>query len=310
MLSGASLRAGEKAVLGEARRVRAGGGRARRRRDREAAGDAVEGLSSASPRRRSRSSRRRRGRDAARSGCGAASTRSWTARPAAAPVPSRAGAHRGATVPMLICSTFDEQSPSWIGRVARERHAGAGRGEGEASAPGFGPGFGDKAKDGRRGLREGVPRQEAGRDLVAGQQQPPERRRARGRQVEAAGSGLRRLVRLAAAAVRRRACAPSTASDICFWFHNTDLMLTPHRRRRAAAAGSRAKMAGPLLQFMKTGDPNGKGLAAVAELHDRQGRDHGPRRRVRGEERPGPRGAEGAAGGVGARIPVYYRKKR
>ena len=48
-------------------------------------------------------------------------------------------------------------------------------------------------------------------------------------------------------------------SDICFWFYNTDLMLT-HTGGGARPRKLSEKMAGTLLQFMKTGDPNGGGL--------------------------------------------------
>jgi para-nitrobenzyl esterase len=47
--------------------------------------------------------------------------------------------------------------------------------------------------------------------------------------------------------------------DICFWFHNTDLMLT-HTGGGARPRRLAQKMAGSLVQFMKTGDPNGRGL--------------------------------------------------
>jgi len=47
--------------------------------------------------------------------------------------------------------------------------------------------------------------------------------------------------------------------DICFWFHNTDLMLT-HTGGGARPRQLGTKMAGALVQFMKTGDPNGGGL--------------------------------------------------
>jgi para-nitrobenzyl esterase len=47
--------------------------------------------------------------------------------------------------------------------------------------------------------------------------------------------------------------------DICFWFHNTDLMLS-HTGGGAKPRALSDKMAGSLLQFMKTGDPNGGGL--------------------------------------------------
>jgi para-nitrobenzyl esterase len=47
--------------------------------------------------------------------------------------------------------------------------------------------------------------------------------------------------------------------DICFWFANTDLMLTHTGGGKRPRALSE-KMAGALLQFMKTGNPNGGGL--------------------------------------------------
>jgi para-nitrobenzyl esterase len=47
--------------------------------------------------------------------------------------------------------------------------------------------------------------------------------------------------------------------DISFWFYNTDLMLT-HTGGGSRPRAVSAKMAGALLQFMKTGNPNGPGL--------------------------------------------------
>ena len=47
--------------------------------------------------------------------------------------------------------------------------------------------------------------------------------------------------------------------DICFWFSNTDLMLT-HTGGGARPRKLATKMAGSLLRFMRTGDPNGGGL--------------------------------------------------
>jgi para-nitrobenzyl esterase len=47
--------------------------------------------------------------------------------------------------------------------------------------------------------------------------------------------------------------------DICFWYYNTDLMLT-HTGGGARPRKLSSKMAGYLLQFMKTGNPNVKGL--------------------------------------------------
>lgn len=47
--------------------------------------------------------------------------------------------------------------------------------------------------------------------------------------------------------------------DICFWFANTDLMLT-HTGGGKRPRTLSDQMSGALLQFMKTGDPNGGGL--------------------------------------------------
>ena len=47
--------------------------------------------------------------------------------------------------------------------------------------------------------------------------------------------------------------------DICFWFYNTDLMLT-HTGGGARPRSLSDKMARSLVQFMKTGSPNGGGL--------------------------------------------------
>jgi len=47
--------------------------------------------------------------------------------------------------------------------------------------------------------------------------------------------------------------------DICFWFYNTDVMLT-HTGGGARPRALSEKMSDALLQFMRTGDPNGGGL--------------------------------------------------
>jgi para-nitrobenzyl esterase len=44
--------------------------------------------------------------------------------------------------------------------------------------------------------------------------------------------------------------------DNCFWFYNTDVMLT-HTGGGAKPGALSAKMAGALLQFMKTGEMKG-----------------------------------------------------
>ena len=48
-------------------------------------------------------------------------------------------------------------------------------------------------------------------------------------------------------------------SDICFWFYNTDLMLT-HTGGGARPRKLSAKMADSFLKFVRTGNPNGGGL--------------------------------------------------
>jgi para-nitrobenzyl esterase len=58
--------------------------------------------------------------------------------------------------------------------------------------------------------------------------------------------------------------------DISFWFYNTDLMLT-HTGGGPRPKALSTKMAGALLQFMKTGDPNGAGLAEWPKYSAAQG---------------------------------------
>ena len=53
--------------------------------------------------------------------------------------------------------------------------------------------------------------------------------------------------------------------DICFWYANTDLMLT-HTGGGARPRKLSDKMVGSLLQFMKTGNPNGGGLPEWPEF--------------------------------------------
>lgn len=52
--------------------------------------------------------------------------------------------------------------------------------------------------------------------------------------------------------------------DICFWYYNTDLMVT-HSGGGARPRKLSDKMSGALLQFMRTGNPDGGGLPAWAK---------------------------------------------
>ena len=181
-------------------------------------------------------------------------------------------------------------------RGAREHHAGPGGREGQGARR-LRRRVRRQGQGGRRCLREGVPGQEAGRDLVAGQQQPAERGGAGRRQVQTAGAGVRQLVRLAAAAVRqpdRR--LPLRGHLLLVLQHGPDA--EPHRRRRAAAQalGEDGGLARAVHEDRRS---ERRRASDVAEVHAGQGRGHGPRRRVRGEERSGPRSAKGAAGDVG-----------
>jgi para-nitrobenzyl esterase len=162
-----------------------------------------------------------------------------------------------AAVPMLICSMVDEQSPSWMDsslenvtmdQVVEKLKARAG----------FGAGFGDKAREVVDAYAKAFPGKKPVEiwSLVSGNRQ--------------------NSVALADAKVKQP--APVYMSwfawqpplfddrlrafhclDICFWFDNTDEMYT-HTGGGARPRKLAARMAGSLLQFMRTGDPNGGGL--------------------------------------------------
>ncbi len=197
-----------------------------------------------------------------------------------------------ANVPMIICSVENEQAPAWtdatlmnitLPEVAEKLKQRAG----------FGPGLGDKAMEVVDRLRQGLPGEEAGRDLVARQQQPRQRRDAGRRQGQAAGAGLRQLVRLAAAALRqpdRR--LPLRRHLLLVQQHRPDVH--PHRRRRPAApaGGQDVEVAGPVHEGRRS---ERRRARAVVEVHVGQGRDARPGRRAGDEERPGSGAPQGAA---------------
>ena len=62
----------------------------------------------------------------------------------------------------------------------------------------------------------------------------------------------------------------STAWTSSFWFHNTDVMFT-HTGGGARPRKLAEKMAGSLVQFMRTGDPNGSGLTAWSKYTSANG---------------------------------------
>jgi para-nitrobenzyl esterase len=59
-------------------------------------------------------------------------------------------------------------------------------------------------------------------------------------------------------------------SDICFWYYNTDLMLT-HSGGGARPRKLSEKMSGALLNFMKTGNPDNGGLPAWSRYTSEKG---------------------------------------
>jgi len=173
-----------------------------------------------------------------------------------------------ANVPMIICSTFDEQSPSWadsklenvtLDEVVEKIRARAG----------FGPGFGDKARDVVMAYAKAYPGKKPVEiwSLVSSNRQSAVAL-ADAKSKQPAGvymSWFGWQPPLFDNRLRAFHCI-----DICFWFHNTDLMLT-HTGGGARPRRLAEKMAGALVQFMKTGDPNVQGLVAWPRYTSAQG---------------------------------------
>jgi para-nitrobenzyl esterase len=162
-----------------------------------------------------------------------------------------------ANVPMIISSVMNEQSPSWMDSslesVTMDQVV-----EKLKERAGFGAGFGDKAKE----IVDSYVKAFPGKKPV---------------EIWSLVSSNRQSV-VALADVKSKQPAPVYVDwftwqpplfdnrmrafhtvDICFWLYNTDVMLT-HTGGGPRPRALSAKMAGALLQFMKTGDPNGGGL--------------------------------------------------
>ena len=167
------------------------------------------------------------------------------------------GAPTAAGVPMIISSVENEMSMSWadssLESVTLDQVVDRLK-----ERAGFGPGFGDKAKDVVDAYVKAFP----GRKPI---------------EIWTLASSNRQSV-VALADVKSKQPAPVFVDwftwqpplfdnrirafhcvDISFWFYNTDLMLT-HSGGGPRPKALAAKMAGALLQFMKTGNPNGAGL--------------------------------------------------
>jgi para-nitrobenzyl esterase len=160
-------------------------------------------------------------------------------------------------VPMIVCSTLNEQSPSRTDASLENITLDEVKEKVKLRA-GFGAGFGDKAGEIVDAYAKAFP-----------DKKPVE--------IWSMVSGNRQSL-IALADAKSKQSSPVYiawfcwqpplfdnrmrafhCSDICFWFYNTDLMLT-HTGGGARPRKLSEKMAGSLLQFMKNGDPNGGGL--------------------------------------------------
>ncbi len=170
-----------------------------------------------------------------------------------------AAAPTAAEVPLILCSTLNEHAPAWLDKKLDEMTLDDVA-EKVKDRAGFGRGFGDQAKAVVEAYAKVFPDKKPAEiwSLVSSNRQ-----------------GL-----VAVADAKAKQPAPVYVAwfgwqpplfdgrigafhcvDICFWFHNTDLMLT-HTGGGLRPRALAAKMAGSLVQFMKTGDPNGGGLPA------------------------------------------------
>jgi para-nitrobenzyl esterase len=160
-------------------------------------------------------------------------------------------------VPMIICSTLNEMSPGFFDASA-EKITLDEVAEKVKDRAGFRSGYGDKAKEVVEAYAKAFPDMKPVEiwSLVTSTRQGT----------------------VALADAKSKQPAPVYVSwfgwqpplfdnrigafhcvDICFWFHNTDLMLS-HTGGGARPRKLSTKMAGALLSFMKSGDPNGGGL--------------------------------------------------
>jgi para-nitrobenzyl esterase len=160
-------------------------------------------------------------------------------------------------IPMIICSTFHEMSPSRddasLENITLEEVA-----EKIKHRAGFSAGFGDKAGEVVASYAKAFPDKKPIEiwSLISSNRQRTvalaDEKSKQNAPVYVAWFGWQPP--LFDNRMRAFHC-----SDICFWFYNTDLMLT-HTGGGARPRKLSTKMAGSLLEFMRTGDSNGGGL--------------------------------------------------
>ena len=162
-----------------------------------------------------------------------------------------------ADIPMIICSTLNEMSPS-RNDASLENITLDEVKEKVKERAGFGPGFGDKAGEVVDAYAKAFPEKkpvEIWSMLMGNRQNTIALADAKSKQTAPVYlAWFSWQPPLFDNRMRAFHC-----SDICFWYYNTDLMLT-HTGGGARPRKLSGMMAGALLQFMKTGDPNGGGL--------------------------------------------------
>ncbi|MDP4222657.1 MAG: carboxylesterase family protein [Bacteroidota bacterium] len=173
-----------------------------------------------------------------------------------------------ADVPMMICSTMNELAPSRTDATLEKVTLDEVKEKIKLRA-GFGPGFGDKS----------------GEVVDAYAKVFPDKKPV---EIWSMISGNRQgVVALADAKSKQQApvyvawfcwqpplfdgrMRAFHCSDICFWYYNTDLMLT-HTGGGARPGKLSEKMSGALLQFMRTGNPDNGGLPAWTKYSTEKG---------------------------------------
>jgi para-nitrobenzyl esterase len=173
-----------------------------------------------------------------------------------------------ADIPMIICSTMNEQSPSRTNPELEEITLDKVI-ENVKTRAGFGAGFGDKAEEVVEAYAKAFP-----------DKKPVE--------IWSMISGNRQSVVALADAKSRQQPPVYVAwfcwqpplfdnrmrafhcSDICFWYYNTDLMLT-HTGGGLRPRLLSEKMSGALLQFMRNGNPDEGGLPSWPKYSSENG---------------------------------------
>jgi para-nitrobenzyl esterase len=167
------------------------------------------------------------------------------------------GAPTAANIPMLICSTFNEQSPTRFDSFLETMSADEVI-EKLYSGDGGGPVLGEKAANAYDAYASSFPKMNPASVwsmIISNRKRYIDLANVKARQpapVFLAWFGWQPP--LFDNRMRAFHC-----SDICFWFFNTDKMLT-HTGGGSRPRELSSKMAGALLQFMRNGNPDGGGL--------------------------------------------------